>query len=286
MRPSWRTWRWVYASGCLPACSPKGEPPRLVQIGGGLVRARQPQPLQRRINERRPDLERLVDHFSGFVRSFDASRQFVGPSVYFHAKTIQGLAGHPTAVDALGDDLFFDYLYATLASWGLHRMGPGNTKLVDLDELKASFRSQAADIERVQQLRIERLGSGDVGEVAEAAWKIMANLRVGIGETRLVANSKALHHLLPGLVPPIDRNDTLRFFVGCPYVYRGRDAEYFRAIYPLFHEIAVRCASEIHGFLTMPQEGMNTSVTKVIDNAILGCMLTIKDEGRAEPSLQ
>jgi hypothetical protein len=114
----------------------------------------------------------------------------------------------------------------------------------------------------------------------------MANLRVGIGETLLVANSKALHHLLPGLIPPIDRNYTLRFFVGRPYIYRGRDAAYFRALYPLFHEIAVRCAGEIHGFLAAPTEGMNTSVTKVIDNAILGFMPPVGRLPQANVELQ
>jgi hypothetical protein len=187
-------------------------------------------------------------------------------------KTIEALSRHPTAVDALGDDVYFDYLYATLASWGLHRMGPGNTKLRDIVELKASFREQASNIERVQQLRIDRLDPGKVSEVAEAAWKIMANLRVGIGRTLLVGNSKALHHLLPDLIPPIDRNYTLMFFVGRPSIYRGRDADYFRALYPLFQEIAVRCSGEIQRFIAKPPEGMNTSVTKVIDNAILGFM--------------
>jgi hypothetical protein len=47
----------------------------------------------------------------------------------------------------------------------------------------------------------------------------------------------------------------------------------------LFHEIAIRCSGEIRGLLAEPSEGMNTSVTKVIDNAILGLMLTIRDEG-------
>lgn len=237
--------------------------------------ARQHRTLQKRVDQRRPILESLVGDFSRFVQGFDANRQFGGPSVYFHAKTIEALARHPTAVDALGDDVFFDHLYATLASWGLHRMGPGNAKLGDLAELKASFREQAPNIERVQQLRIERLDPGKVGAVAEAAWKIMANLRVGIGQTLLVANSKALHHLLPALIPPIDRNYTLRFFVGRPYIYRGRDADYFRVLYPLFQEIAVRCASKIHGFIAKPSGGMNTSVTKVIDNAILGFMPTV-----------
>jgi hypothetical protein len=235
--------------------------------------------LQERIEERRPILESLLGDFSRFVRRFAASQQFVGPSIYFHVKTIETLARYPTAVEALGDDTFFDYLYATLASWGLHRMGPGNAKLGDLDDLKASFRAQAPRIERLQQLRIERLDAGEVHDVADTAWKIMADLRVGIGETLLVANSKALHHLLPGLVPPIDRNYTLRFFIGRPYIYRGRDADYFRALYPLFHEIAVRCAGEIHGFTATPYEGMNTSITKVIDNAILGFMPTIRNQG-------
>jgi hypothetical protein len=209
--------------------------------------------------------------------------QFVGPSVYFHAKTIEALARHPTAVDALGDDAFFDYLYATLASWGLHRMGPGNTRLGNIDDLKASFRKQASSIERVQQLQLERLGSRDVRDVAEEAWEIIANLRVGIGKTQLVGNSKALHHLLPALIPPIDRNYTLKFFVGRPYIYSGQHAErLFRAVYPLFHEIAVHCADEIHGFLATPPEGMNTSVTKVIDNAIIGFMLAIRDRGSSD----
>jgi hypothetical protein len=153
-------------------------------------------------------------------------------------------------------------------------MGPGNAKLGDLDELKASFRNQAAKIERVQQLRIDRLDSGKVPEVVEAAWEIMSSLRVGIGQTLLVANSKALHHLLPGVIPPIDRNYTLRFFVGRPYIYRGRDADYFRVLYPLFREIAVHCSDQIHRFIATPPDGMNTSVTKVIDNAIMGFMPT------------
>jgi hypothetical protein len=175
-------------------------------------------------------------------------------------------------VDALGDDAFLDHLYAILASWGLHRMGPGNAKLGDIDELKASFRAQASEIEQVQQLQIDQLDSDKVREVAEAAWAIMASLRVGIGPTLLVANSKALHHLLPGLIPPIDRNYTLRFFVGRPYIYRAGTLTTSRSSTPCSGRS--RCSGEVHRFIATPSEGMNTSVTKVIDNAILGFMRT------------
>ena len=230
--------------------------------------------IQERIDERRPDFGRLVRDFSHFVDVFATEEQFVGPSVYFHTKTIEVLRSHTTAADALGDDQFFEYLYATLTSWGLHRMGPGNTKLRRLDEFKATFRAQASNVERLQHLRIEELRSDEVPVVVEVAWEIISNLKVGIGETLLIANSKALHHLLPDLIPPIDRTYTLKFFTDRREIYPGRDAELlFRAIYPLFHEIAVLCSVEIDGFITVPPAAMNTSVTKVIDNAIVGFMI-------------
>jgi hypothetical protein len=119
---------------------------------------------------------------------------------------------------------------------------------------------------------ILNLGESDVADIGESIWDVMRGLRVSVGQTQLVANSKALHHVLPDLVPPIDRNYTLMFFVGRPYIYRGQDGDYFRALFPLFREIAVRCADEIQRLVITPWQGMNTSITKVIDNAILGFM--------------
>jgi hypothetical protein len=136
--------------------------------------------LQERVDQRRPVLESLVGEFSRYVERFDANRQFGGPSIHFHRKAIEALSRHPTAVDALGDDTFFDYLYATLASWGLHGMGPGNARLGLLGQLKASFRQQASSIERVQHLQIDQLDPSSAGDVAEQAWAIIAGLRVAI----------------------------------------------------------------------------------------------------------
>jgi hypothetical protein len=69
------------------------------------------------------------------------------------------------------------------------------------------------------------------------------------------------------------------FFVGRPYIYRGRDGEYFRALFPFFYEIAVKCLDHIRERTRTPVVGMNTSVTKVIDNAILGFMPMQTDGG-------
>jgi hypothetical protein len=237
----------------------------------------QQQSLHERILERRPLIDLLMSQFGRYVDTFDENRQFAGPSVYFHLKALTALRSHKSAVDALGDNDFFDYLYATLASWGLHRMGPGKAKLGELDDLKASFSEQRDRIRALQVLRIEEVDQADCEDVANSIWQVMGKLRVGVGETLLVSNSKALHHLLPDLVPPIDRNYTLMFFIGRPYIYHGRDGDYFKALYPLFREIAVKCLAEIQRRIQVPYVGMNTSVTKVIDNAILGFMPTQSD---------
>jgi hypothetical protein len=43
-------------------------------------------------------------------------------------------------------------------------------------------------------------------------------------------------------------------------------------LFPLFRQIAVSCQAAIQARIMDPPVGMNTSVTKVIDNAILGFM--------------
>jgi hypothetical protein len=76
----------------------------------------------------------LSKDFAGCLEFFDRADLFVGPSRYFHNKTLELHASHDSVRSLMGDDLFFDFLYATLTAWGLHRMGPGNTKLRGIDE--------------------------------------------------------------------------------------------------------------------------------------------------------
>jgi hypothetical protein len=83
---------------------------------------------------------------------------------------------------------------------------------------------------------------------------------------KIVAGSKALHHVLPELVPPIDREYTLRFFFHTTNLPH-REELAFRTVYPCFWKIATSCRKEIECRLG---RGMNTSITKVIDNAVVG----------------
>jgi len=214
--------------------------------------------MRSRVNE-------LVEGFGHYVDVFDEAKLFTGPSLYFHFKTLD-LRRQISAPQALENQEFLESLYATLTAWGMHRMGSRGAKLAEFSELRASFRHQTDRIRQAATLHIWDIEKQDVPNVVQLLWSIISRLKVGVGRTKIVAGSKALHHLLPDLVPPIDRQYTVRFFYHHTTFNQG-DEKAFREMYPYFHQIAVSCREEIRSRLGV---GMNTSVTKVMDNAIVG----------------
>jgi hypothetical protein len=148
-------------------------------------------------------------------------------------------------------------------------MGPGNTKLRDIGELKTSLRSEAPRLERMSQVSITSFREHDATRVARAIWSIMATLKVSVAEARIVANSRTLHHVLPSLVPPIDREYTLRFFYGRKMLSIGED-DAFTEMYVHLHRLATLHSAEITARIG---KGWHTSETKVVDNAIVGYVL-------------
>lgn len=151
-------------------------------------------------------LKKLKDNFDAFVEHFDNTPNFSGPSLYFHQKTINILRNN-SLLAAFENELFFEYLYATLASWGLHKMGKMNAKLVDFDNFKGSITSQRERFLLLGDKRITELSIDT--PIVNQLQKLMENLKISKGKTKLVYNSKTIHHLLPDLMPPIDRQYTL-----------------------------------------------------------------------------
>jgi hypothetical protein len=98
--------------------------------------------------------------------------------------------------------------------------------------------------------------------------ELIENLEIGEGETKLIFNSKTIHHFIPDLMPPIDREHTLRFFYNSKSPSCIDDC--FPEIFPKFIEIAVQKKESIRKTLG---KDFHTSETKVIDNAIIGFVL-------------
>jgi len=80
---------------------------------------------------------------------------------------------------------------------------------------------------------------------------------------RLVSNSKVMHFVLPDLVMPMDRENTLRFFFG----NTGESPSRFLDIMDCSYHVARKI--DLRRFL---DKKWNQSITKVVDNAIISAM--------------
>jgi hypothetical protein len=219
----------------------------------------------------RARVEALVSSFDEDVLRFESGNLFSGPSVYFHERAIERRRLHGCAESLLHDVQFLEYVYAVLPSWGMHRMGPLAAKVTEFSSLVNSLRSVQSAIEELWPLDITRLDPADVPEVAAKTWHVIAAIKASTSETQIVAGSKTLHHVLPDLVSPIDRQYTFRFFTGQKMV-TGGDKQAFLAWFPYLAEIGRRCCSSIDS--AVARGGiMATGRAKLVDNAIIGFML-------------
>jgi hypothetical protein len=211
---------------------------------------------QKTLNLARQRVCELCAGFNAHISAFEAENLFTGPSLYFRHKTLAIRRDLGCSADAcLKSEHFFESLYATLASWGLHRMGPGKTKLVDLPVMVRGFQGQTENLKKLAQVAIQDLSPQAVLHTADQIWKVIWT---------------ALHHLLPDLVPPIDREYTVQFFFNNKNAIQGDEAkqrEAFLLMYPSFARVCQERKTEIESCLG---RAMNTSCTKVVDNAIVG----------------
>ena len=154
-------------------------------------------------------------------------------------------------------------------------MGPGYAKLTDFDKFAASCRALFRRIADLFGRSILALADDEVVAVSSTVGAAIAG-QSGISASRapLVANSKATHHFLPDLVPPVDRAYTLEFFFkrsDAP----GGVAETFDLIFQGFVQIAranvayVRDAAS-RGVGASGPRAWDSGHAKVLDNALIG----------------
>ncbi|ODS39870.1 hypothetical protein BEH94_00110 [Candidatus Altiarchaeales archaeon WOR_SM1_SCG] len=79
---------------------------------------------------------------------------------------------------------------------------------------------------------------------------------------KIVGNSKLYHHILPDLIPPIDGGHTLRFFE----YPNDNEPKIFIEVIKKFNFIA----NSVNWDDIKQDNNFNTSIPKIIDNAIIG----------------
>lgn len=186
-----------------------------------------------------------------------------------HVKTIELRRKHASAAAAARDPVFVESLYCTLRAWGL---GGRGSKLCPWAAFGPALRSVGGTLEPLEPLRIDA-DDLNVDNCVDTIWRAVESLGVVQNKAPLVAGSKTLHHLLPDLIPPMDRAYTQTFFGWHNPQFQYRQAECFRLAYTALVVVARRAnAAQYVG--THP---WHSSVSKVLDNGVVGLVRAIND---------
>lgn len=174
----------------------------------------------------------------------------------------------------LSDNGFSNLLYETIYYW----MGRGKWRLKREADYKKAIENIIEGLEELRHESLENLVKQKRGicfDLREKIKNVYIDLEVTNAHTKIIANSKTLHFLLPDLIPPIDGEHILKFFgINPTQLYSSclsheKQAELLIRIMHRYYEILDSCFDEI----TQIYARKNTydySIPKIIDNAIWG----------------
>jgi len=207
----------------------------------------------------------VIANADAYHHAYYEVKTFGGPSLYFHRKSLE--AGAATDFTRR-----LEYVYATLTAWGMHRMGRGGSKMLPFDEFQTSMMPLQDRIREAARLQPPDMTDEDWANI-EAIFK---GIRVMASGTSIVGNSKVLAHLIPNIVPPIDREYTLRFLRGHTNIANGLDEEWSlmkELIAQFFIPVSSETAFQAKAKAWLSDQTRypwDTSVLKIIDNLIIG----------------
>jgi hypothetical protein len=169
----------------------------------------------------------------------------------------------------LGNDELFSLIHATLKEWNMDMRA---ADLYTKENIKASILKSKLLLIELYKYRLHNIISlrDETGEkVIRLLNLVFKGLEVMRSKRQIVGGSKTLHFLLPDLVLPMDGKYTMSCFYGYNKSSDNREAESrtFKDIFIKSHKIAEMLRlgdSDVDG------DKWNTSVPKLIDNAIIG----------------
>jgi hypothetical protein len=226
----------------------------------------------------------LADQKHYFADSYAQFEKFGGTCVYFHVECLR--AGR----EAFLSHRHLEMLYATLTAWGLHRMGDVDTtktKLTDWKQFHDSLLANAKALRPFLGCDLLRMSEADYSQAVRDLRPCYRSLDLSVSGSTVVVNSKALHHLLPEMIPPIDRQYTIRFFTQLREKWRGPDGKFRQIQLPsggeaqfnLFCETCEkikRLADQVDPAIFEEQRRQyEVTAPKAVDNAIVNFVRTV-----------
>lgn len=216
----------------------------------------------------------LIEKFPEWVSYFETNGPFRKPDqLQFHRETIDRRLELGSAAAAVTDEQFLRALYKTLRAWGIGARGSRLKPFDDFSAILGRLKETVAELETAT-IDDQRL---DVGATIDRLWALHSQLPIVENAAKLVPVTKALHHVLPELVVPMDREYTQIFFGWHTPQFQYRQRTCFAEAFCAFAQIAraVNPSQYVN-------RGWNSSRTKVLDNALVGLLQWVKDYGTSE----
>lgn len=210
-------------------------------------------------------LAALTRDFAGYVKAYDELTPFNTRQMTLHRETMARRRALGSVLAAVHDDQFVASLRTTLKAWGI---GVRGSKMVSEDAFAKALR---AAVPRLTEVEGEVIDSCSP-EVTEHLWSVIESLAVVDTQAKVVAGTKTLHHLLPDLMPPFDRQWTGTFFGYHPPEWQPLSGQ--RMIFTRIHQGLAGVAHDVHPSCYVTGDGWRTSRSKILDNAVIAfCQL-------------
>ena len=216
-------------------------------------------------------VKEILEKAGEYHKAYYEAKTFGGPSLYFHQRALD-TRQTPDSLTHL------EYVYATLASWGMQKMGPKGAKMQYFDTYRQSILCMIEKIKEAQKF--------DIRDMNEHKWVLIKEIFQGINvmasSISLVGNSKVMHHMLPNIVPPIDHEYTLDYLRGNKNIKADLDDEW-QIMMGIISDFFIPIASDndfekkaLNWIERKNEYPWDTSILKVVDNLVIGRKKEIK----------
>jgi hypothetical protein len=218
----------------------------------------------------------LVDNFEeAFARMYQERSWWPGLGSH-HVRAMLRLRELSSSSAALRDGEFIEAAYRSLRKWLAFRGVAGG---VSRSRFESEIQKVSSLLPQLEDTSIVDLDLERDGQSLSAAFVALENMKPST--MKWVAISKALYHLLPDLVLPMDNTVTAPF-LGRRSLPRGLDQEWLFQSYWLFGSIARRVGRETLERLARSnpylaseadREAVRLGLARVVDFAMAGSLL-------------
>lgn len=194
-----------------------------------------------------------------------ANESFKGPSLYFSQEALTACKE-----DFLGKR-HLEMVYATLVSWGMHRSGNGGAKMPGYDSFCKSIIRNKNILNELRSKRVEALSCQEWDATLDTLRSLIFDengILASTTKAKVVSGSKTLAHIIPDIMPPIDRQYTATFFGFDKYnLSNKKELSLFDETMELMRNLYTD--KEVLRHAVALGHKLNLPLPKLVDNAII-----------------